>query len=326
MPEAIRLDSVKLPLHPFVLGTMTFGDTVDEPTVRTILDAALDAGVTGVDTANVYAAGESERILGRALAGRRDRVVLATKAGLPHSDIGDDAPLSSAALRRCLTGSLTRLQVESVDIFYLHQPDRRTPLGETLEAVAALHREGKLRTLGVSNYAAWQIEQIDRLAGEVGCPRPVVAQQVYNLLARRLEDEYAEYAVTSGISTLVFNPLAGGLLTGAYRFEDRPSEGRFGHSLVAPMYQQRYWQPQLFEAVERLSKVAAAAGLNVVELALRWLVNRPVVRGILLGGSSLEHFQANLKALAAGPLPAEVVDACDDATEPLRGVMPAYNR
>ncbi|HEY3926235.1 MAG TPA: aldo/keto reductase [Acidothermaceae bacterium] len=326
MPHPIYLDAVGVPLHPFVLGTMTFADTVDEATARSIVDEALDSGVTGVDTANVYAAGEGERMVGRALAGRRDRVVLATKAGLPHSDIGDDAPLSAAALRRCLTGSLSRLQVEAVDIFYLHQPDRCTPLSETLEAVATLHQEGKLRALGVSNYAAWQIGQIDRLAADIGCPRPVVAQQVFNLVARRLEDEYAEYALTSGIATLVFNPLAGGLLTGAHRFEDRPSGGRFGASAVAPTYQQRYWQPQMFDAVQRLSKVASAAGLSLVDLALRWLLNRPVVCGILLGFSTREHFRANLDALAAGPLPVDVVEACDEATQPLRPAMPAYNR
>src|SRR5690348_6561539 len=111
MPELIRIDGVGVALHPFVVGTMTFGDTVDEQTVRVILDAAFDVGITGIDTANVYARGESERILGRALAGRRDRVVLATKAGLPHEDMGDDAPLSAPALRRCVAGSLTRLQV-----------------------------------------------------------------------------------------------------------------------------------------------------------------------------------------------------------------------
>lgn len=326
MPELISIDGVALPLHPFVLGTMTFGDGITESAVPAILDAALDAGITGIDTANVYAAGESERILGRALAGRRDRVVLATKAGLPHKDIGDDAPLSAAALRRCLTDSLSRLRTDAVDLLYLHQPDRRTPMEETLATVAALHQEGKIRALGVSNYAAWQIERLDRLASEIGCPRPVVAQQVYNLLARRLEDEYAEYAITSGIATLAFNPLAGGLLTGAYRFADRPGQGRFGRSQVAPMYQQRYWRPELFDAVARLAKVADAAALSLVDLALRWLLGAPAVRGILLGGSSLEHFRENLNALAAGPLPAEVTEACDEATASLRGTMPPYNR
>lgn len=326
MPEIIQLEGVPVPLHPFVLGTMTFGDTVAEPAVREIVDVALDAGLTGIDTANVYAQGESERILARVLVGRRERVVLATKAGLPHEDVGDDAPLSPAALRRCLTRSLGRLGVDEVDIFYLHQPDRRTPLEQTLDTVASLHREGKIRALGLSNYAAWQMVQIDRLAIETGAPRPVVSQEVYNLLARRIEDEYAEFAATCGVATLVFNPLAGGLLTGSYRFGEPPAGGRFGSSNVAPMYQARYWRPEFFEAVAKLTGVAENAGVDVVELALRWLLGRPAVRGILLGGSSLKHFRANLAALAAGPLPDDVAKACDEATEPLRGAMPAYNR
>ncbi|MEV0612860.1 aldo/keto reductase [Nonomuraea sp. NPDC050404] len=301
-----------------VLGTMTFGDTVDADTAGRMLDLALDHGVTGVDTANGYAGGAAEEILGPLLRGRRDRVVLATKAGIPHPDAGGHAPLSPAGLRAALEGSLRRLGVAHVDLFYLHQPDRATPLDDTLATVADLMAEGKIGALGVSNYAAWQIAGIH--------PRPVVAQQLYNLLARRIEDEYAEFALTAGLRTMVYNPLGGGLLTGRHRFDRTPETGRFGDSRLAAMYRERYWDAQLFEAVETLHKIALDAGLPTAELSLRWLLGKPVVSAVLLGASSLDHLRANLAALAAGPLPADVAAACDAVGESLRGPMPAYNR
>ncbi|MEV4009091.1 aldo/keto reductase [Nonomuraea angiospora] len=301
-----------------VLGTMTFGDTVDAGTAGRMLDHALDAGVTGVDTANGYAGGAAEEILGELLRGRRDRVVLATKAGIPHPDAGEHAPLSPAGLRAALEGSLRRLRTDHVDLFYLHQPDRATPLEDTLATVAELKDEGKIGSLGVSNYAAWQIAGID--------PPPVVAQQLYNLLARRIEDEYAEFALTGGLRTMVYNPLGGGLLTGRHRFDRAPDGGRFGDSRLAEMYRKRYWDADLFKAVEALDAIALEAGVPLTELSLRWLAGKPVVNAVLLGASSLDHLRANLAALAAGPLPADVAAACDAVGDPLRGPMPAYNR
>ncbi|TYB50698.1 aldo/keto reductase [Nonomuraea sp. PA05] len=301
-----------------VLGTMTFGDTVAADTAGRMLDLALDAGVTGVDTANGYAGGASEEILGALLRGRRDRVKLATKAGIPHPDAAGHAPLSPAGLRLSLEGSLRRLGTDHVDLFYLHQPDRATPLESTLATVAALMTEGKIGSLGVSNYAAWQIARLS--------PRPVVAQQLYNLLARRVEDEYAEFAVTSGLRTMVYNPLGGGLLTGRHRFDQAPGTGRFGDSRLAAMYRQRYWDAELFKAVEALGAIALEAGVPLAELSLRWLLGKPMVNAVLLGASGPGHLRANLSALAAGPLPAEVSAACDAVGDALRGPMPAYNR
>ncbi|MFC5829623.1 aldo/keto reductase [Nonomuraea insulae] len=304
-----------------VLGTMTFGDTVDADTAGRMLDLALEAGVTGVDTANGYAGGAAEEILGTLLRGRRDRVVLATKAGIPHPDAGDHAPLSPTGLRLALEGSLRRLGTDHVELFYLHQPDRATPLAATLATIAELMDEGKIGSLGVSNYAAWQIAEIRRMG-----TRPVVAQQLYNLLARRIEDEYTEYAVTSGLRTMVYNPLGGGLLTGRHRFDRAPETGRFGDSRLAAMYRQRYWDAELFKAVEALGTIALDAGIPLAELSLRWLLGRPVVNAVLLGASGLDHLRANLATLAAGPLPAEVSAACDAVGDALRGPMPAYNR
>jgi aryl-alcohol dehydrogenase-like predicted oxidoreductase len=311
---------------PLILGTMTFGDTVDFDGAAAMLDAALDAGITHIDTANGYAGGESERMLARLLDGRRDRVTLATKAGMPHPDAGDHSPLSAAGLRASVEGSLSRLATDHVDLFYLHQPDRAASLAETLGAVAELVAEGKIGALGASNYAAWQIAEVNHTADEVGAPRPVAAQQLYNLLARRIEEEYAEFAAVTGLTTVVYNPLGGGLLTGRHSFDSDPAEGRFGNSRLASMYKQRYWNAAIFEAVQQLSVVADKAGMPPTELALRWLVSKPAAGPILLGGSKVEHLRSNIAAVTKGPLDDELVKACDDVGAALRGPMPNYNR
>ena len=309
-----------------ILGTMTFGDTVDVDGAGALLDVALDAGITHIDTANGYSAGEAERILSKLLTGRRDSVTIATKAGMYPGDAAGNSPLSPKGLRLSVEASLSRLGTDYVDLFYLHQPDRAASLQDTLSTVADLVSEGKIRALGVSNFAAWQIAEVARVADLVGAPRPVVAQQLYNLLARRIEEEYVEYADVTGLITMVYNPLGGGLLTGRHSFTEAPAEGRFGDSRLAAMYRERYWNVQIFDAIGALSSIADEAGLPLTELALRWLRSKPATGPILLGGSKVSHLQSNIDALGRGPLPDDVVAACDDVGAALRGPMPAYNR
>ncbi|MEB3371990.1 aldo/keto reductase [Saccharopolyspora mangrovi] len=322
----LEVPGVEVPMSSLVLGTMTFGDTVDAAGAATMLDTALDAGITAVDTANGYAGGETERILGRLLPSRRDRISLATKAGMPHPDAGEHSPLSPTGLRASVDGSLSRLGVERIDLFYLHQPDRAASLTDTLATIASLIAEGKIGALGVSNFAAWQIAELNHVADEVGAPRPVIAQQLHNLLARRVEEEYVEFAEVSGLLTMVYNPLAGGLLTGRHSFERDPSSGRFADSRLAEMYRKRYWDERLFDAIERLGAIADNAGIPLVELSLRWVLSKPATSAVLLGGSKVEQLRANIAALGAGPLPPDVVEACDAVGAFLRGPMPAYNR
>ncbi|WP_072806515.1 aldo/keto reductase [Rhodococcoides yunnanense] len=315
-----------LDISPLVLGTMTFGDTVDAAASAEMVDAALDAGITHIDTANGYAGGESERILADLLATRRDKVTLATKAGMPNPDAGDNSPLSPTGLRLSLEASLARLKTDHVDLFYLHQPDRATPIADTLSTVADLVKEGKIRALGVSNFAAWQIAEANHVADAVGAPRPIVAQQLYNLLARRIEEEYVEFADVTGLITMVYNPLGGGLLTGRHSLEAEPTDGRFGDSRLAAMYRERYWNTAIFDAIAQLTRIADDAGLPLTELALRWLVSKPATGPLLLGGSKVEHLHANIAAIGRGALDAEIVDACDEIGSALRGPMPNYNR
>jgi len=311
---------------PMVLGTMTFGDTVDTDGAGALLEVALDAGITHIDTANGYAAGAAESILAKLLADKRDSVSIATKAGMYTGDTDGNSPLSPKGLRLSVDASLSRLSTEYVDLLYLHQPDRAASLDDTLTTVAELVAEGKIRALGVSNFAAWQIGEVVSVADRIGAPRPIVAQQLYNLLARRIEDEYTEYAAVTGLTTMVYNPLGGGLLTGRHQFTEAPTEGRFGDSRLAEMYRERYWNTQIFDAIGALSRIADDAGLPMTELALRWLRSKPAAGPILLGGSKTSHLKANIEALSRGPLSDDLVVACDEVGAALRGPMPAYNR
>lgn len=320
------LKGLDKPLSVAVLGTMTFGDTVDETGSAAMLEAALEAGITTIDTANGYAGGASEEILGRLLRNRFDDILLATKAGMPHPDAGGHSPLSAAGLRNSLEGSLRRLGTDSVDLFYLHQPDRTVSLSETLTTITELVAEGKIKALGVSNFASWQISELNNAADRAGAPRPIVAQQLYNLVARRIEEEYSEFAHVTGLHTMVYNPLGGGLLTGRHSFDSTPDNGRFGDSRLAEMYRQRYWDRQLFDAIIELSRIADSAGMTLVELSFRWLLSRPVTGSILFGGSKPAQLASNLEILGRGPLEPSIVEACDIVGTALRGPMPNYNR
>jgi aryl-alcohol dehydrogenase-like predicted oxidoreductase len=321
----VTLDGVATPLTRIVLGTMSMGDTADAAASEAMFEAAIDAGITGIDCANGYGRGTTESLIAPFVRRHREAIVLSTKAGMPHPDAGDDAPLSRAGLTASVEGSLRRLGVESIDLFYLHQPDRSTPVAETMETIAGLRAAGKIKALGVSNFSAWQTLEVIHAAEELGTIAPVVSQNVYNLLARRVEDEWVEFADTHGLLTMCYNPLAGGLLAQAPHGASTPSRFSAASSL-AEMYKERYWTPELLAAVAELATVAADAGLSMPELALRWLVSQPGAGAVLVGGGRTEHLAGNLESLLKGPLPQDVLAACRELSDPLKGVMPAYNR
>ncbi len=324
--QSSRVPGAGLTVSRLVLGTMNIGDTVDAATAARMLDAAAEAGITMIDTANGYAGSRCEQILGELLPGRRGRFTVASKVGMPHPDADGAPPLSRKAIHACVRGSLTRLGVDRLDVYYLHQPDRAVPFAETLAAIGELVANGTVGALGVSNFAAWQIAELRRVAAETGSPTPVFSQPLYNLLARRVEEEYAEFSAHAGLFDIVYNPLGGGLLTGKHRFDTAPADGRFGSSGLAAMYRQRYWNPELFDAVARLAAVADQAALPLAELALRWLLSRELVDAVLVGASSVDQLQRNVAAAEKGPLEADLLARCDEVWADLRGPVPAYNR
>ncbi|MDW8352888.1 MAG: aldo/keto reductase, partial [Bryobacterales bacterium] len=224
---------------------------------------------------------------------------------------------------RAIEDSLRRLGTDYVDIYYLHQPDYDVPLEETLEAMEELVRQGKVRWPGSSNYASWQVVRMLWLAQTHGWRPAWVTQPMYNLLARGIEQEYLPMAREFGVSTIVYNPLAGGLLTGKHRPEAPLPGTRFDGN---PLYLDRYWHPAYFDAVDKLKRIAAEAGRSLVSLALNWLLHHTAADVIILGASRLEQLEQNLAALEDGPLADEAVAACDRVWDGLRGVTPKYNR
>ena len=182
-------------------------------------------------------------------------------------------------------------------------------------------------TSACPNYAAWQIAELRCTAARGGLVSPVVSQPIYNLLARRIEEEYAELASRAGLLNIVYNPLGGGLLTGKHRFEEPATgTGRFASNPLGERYRERYWDRRLFDAVEALRSASEAAGVTLIDTAFRWLLSRELVDAVLIGASTVEHLKANVKAAEGPPLPDELVRACDDVWDELRGPAPAYNR
>ncbi|MGP8243986.1 MAG: aldo/keto reductase [Bryobacteraceae bacterium] len=318
------LPHTELTVSRACFGTMTFGSQTDEAESRRILDACLDHGVNFFDTANVYNAGVSESMLGKILKGRRDKVVVASKVRMKMGAAPDECGLSRAAILKAIDASLKRLDTDYVDLYYLHAPDSQTPVEETLEAMNEVVRAGKVRYPACSNYAAWQIVEMIAISDRCGYRAPYVSQIMYNLLARGIELEYLAMCRRFGVSNMVYNPLAGGLLTGKQQRE-RPLPGtRFDNN---QLYRDRYWHPAYFDAVDEFEAVSARAGRTLVDVAIAWLLHHTPIDCVILGASKFDHLIQNLEAVEnAAPLPAEVVAACDEVWQKLRGITPKYNR
>jgi 1-deoxyxylulose-5-phosphate synthase len=302
---------------------MTLGGQADATASAAMIDACLDAGINFIDTANVYNGGKSEEITGNILKGRRHRVVLASKVRGKMGEGADESGLSKAAIHRAIDDSLRRLQTDYLDLYYLHQPDYDTPIAETLAAMEDLVKAGKVRYPAVSNYAAWQVAQMYCIAQKCGYKPAWVSQPMYNLIARGIEPEYLPMCKEFGVSTIVYNPLAGGLLTGKQRPDAPVAGSRFDKN---KMYLDRYWHEQDFAAVEQLQAIAGRAGRSMVSLALNWLLHHTPADCVILGASRLDQIQQNLAVLDDGPLTPDTLAACDEVWRGLRGITPQYNR
>jgi len=305
------------------LGTMTFGAQADEATSDRMIRLALDAGIDFIDTADAYVGGRSEEIVGRALKGVRDKVVLATKIANHVGPGRRDGGLNRYHIIKGVEDSLRRLQTDHIDIYYWHRPDDDTGIEETLAAFDTLVSQGKVLYMGMSNFASWQVCEVMWKANVHTWPVPVVLQLPYNLITRGVEDECVAFMDKMGLGMTVYNPLAGGLLTGKQHEEAGPIKGtRFDYSSA---YFDRYWQDVNFRAVGELGHMAKDAGLTLIELALRWLLAQPHVSSIILGASKIEHLESNIKA-AQGTLSEDVMDACDAIWAQVRGPSFKYNR
>lgn len=273
---------------------------------RVVLDAALEAGVTFLDTADVYGRefGLSETLMGEALEGRRDEVVLATKFG--HADLAPGvlggAKASRTAIRRSVEGSLRRLRTDWIDLYQLHTPDPSTPIDETLEALADLVREGKVRYVGHSNFSGWQIAEADYAAAGV---RFISSQNQYSLLARAAEREVLPAVGRFGLGLLPFFPLHNGLLTGKFSREGGPEGSRI-------MRQRPHlWRDAPWDALERYRAFCDERGITMLEATFAWFLANPLVSSVIAGATSPEQVRANAAAATAWAPSAEEIAEID---------------
>ena len=305
-------------------GTMTFGSQAAQLAADRMVDCCLAAGINFFDTANMYNRGRAEEILGKALGSRRAQVVLASKVRYPWGDAPDEVGLSRAAMIKALDASLQRLGTHYLDLYYLHQPDYDVPIEETLATMDEFVRAGKVRYPAVSNFAAWQVCEIQWISEKKGLKPPYVSQPMYNLLARGIEEEYLPFCRRFGVAVVPYNPLAGGFLTGKHTRGSKPEAGsRFDKNTL---YLNRYWHDDYFAAVDELASIAVAAGKTLVELSLQWLLTQQQLDSVILGASRLEQLEENLEACQGGPLDAATLERCDAVWKRLRGITPKYNR
>ncbi len=301
-----RLGGSELEVSVVGLGCNNFGKRLDLEGTAAVLGAALDAGVTLFDTADIYGGdGASERLMGEALEGRRDEFVIATKFGWGWSDgadVPDAARGSREYIRWAIEGSLRRLRVERIDLYQYHKPDGVTPIAETLAALDELVREGLVGAIGCSNFSAAELEEAERIAGDQGLARFATLQNQYSLLERGIEAEVAPACERLGVSILPYFPLASGLLSGKYRRgEPGPAGSRLASGGPAGSDEQ-------FAAVEALEAFAAERGIGVLDVAIAGLAAQPAVGSVIAGATKPEQIAANVAALSWTPSPEDLAE------------------
>ncbi|HEX2559859.1 aldo/keto reductase [Phenylobacterium sp.] len=302
--EYRRLGNSGLKVSAVGIGCNNFGMRIDQAATNAVVAAALDTGINFFDTADVYGGSQSEVMLGKALGGRRDEVVIATKFASPMGQRHDQKGGSRRYVMQAVEASLKRLGTDYIDLYQMHRPDPDTPIEETLAALDDLVKAGKVRYLGNSNFSGWQIADADWISRSTNRERFVSAQNLYSLLERGSAREVLPACERFGLGFLPFFPLASGLLTGKYRKGEPPPEGtrlaawgRRGQDALSD---------RNFEKVEKLSSFAEARGKNLLELAFAWLLGQPVVSSVIAGATKPEQVQANAAAASWVLTPAEV--------------------
>jgi aryl-alcohol dehydrogenase-like predicted oxidoreductase len=298
-----RLGHSGLKVSVVGLGGNTFGRSVDAQQTVSVVHTALDLGVNFFDTAELYSDGTSEEYLGRALVGRRDRALIATKTGWTSSEKPNESGASRAHILPGVHASLKRLNTDYIDVLQVHRWDPETPLEETLDVLNDLVRAGKVRYIGCSNFAAWRLVWSLWISDRRGWASFVSVQPEYNLLTREVETELLPACQGLGIGVIPFFPLGGGLLTGKYREDEPPPPGtRFAQ---LERFRNRFATPRNFAIVRELELWARARGHAIGELAIAWLLARPAVSAVITGVTKPEQVHANVRAADWELTPAE---------------------
>ena len=310
--EYRKLGKTELMVSPICMGTVNFIIQVAEPEASRIIKRALEMGVNFFDTASVYAGGQAEETLGRALQGARNSVILSTKIGQFIRDDGVlDADLSQERVTREVENSLRRLGTDYIDLCYVHQPDYNTPIEETLRALDALVKQGKVRYIACSNFRAFQLALSLGTSALLKVARFNCVQTPYNLIGREIEYELLPLCESQEIGVTAYSPLAGGLLTGRYEQKKRPEQGRFAVKRLGAVYHERYWRDEYFRAVSRLKTIAGEHGVSLARFSIAWILHKRGITSAVIGVSSAEQLAENLGS-AQIKLTAEELKACDE--------------
>jgi aryl-alcohol dehydrogenase-like predicted oxidoreductase len=314
--EFRRLGHSGLKVSSLALGTMTFGKESDEAAAREILAVALDAGVNFVDTANTYADGASETLLGKLLHGRRHELVLATKFANPTGKGPNEKGTSRLHILNAVHDSLKRLQTDYIDLYYVHHLDPDTPAEETLATLDTLVRQGKVRYIACSNFEAWRLMDSLWTSRTRGFERYIAHQAHYNLLVRDIEDEIVEVARREHVGVVAWGPLASGVLTGKHGVVDSGPPGA-GARAGASRYANRlpYFAPNTAEVVRTLLARAQEIGRPPGAVALQWLLSKPAVASVIIGARTREQAEQNLVD-ALEPVPQAVLAEMDALSTP----------
>jgi aryl-alcohol dehydrogenase-like predicted oxidoreductase len=294
------LGSSGIPVSVVGLGCNQFGGRLDQAQTRAVLDAAIDTGVTFLDTADVYGGTHSEEFIGEALKGRRDQVVLATKFGSDLKDGWSGPRAAGDYIRHAVESSLRRLQTDTIDVYWLHRPDGITPIGDTLEALDALVKAGTVRAIGASNFSAQQIEEADSIAKERGLTPFTAIQNHYSLLERAAEADVLPLCERLNIAFIPYFPLAMGLLTGKYQRDAAPPEGARLSS------RDEIATPERWEIVEALTAYAAERGVALTDVAIGALLAQPSVASVISGATKPEQVDANAASAEWTPSTADL--------------------
>ncbi len=321
-----KMGRTGLKVSPLGVGTMFYGTQIAEAEAVKIMDLAFEKGINMFDTADVYGAGKSEEIVGKALKNKRKQVVLATKVANKMGRGPNDAGLSREHIMQGVEASLRRLDTDYVDLYYAHAPDHGTPIEETLRAFDDLVQQGKVRYIACSNHTAGRLMKALWVSDKYNLARFDCIQSVYNLLARDIEYELLPSCVMEGVGVTVYNPLAAGFLTGKYdQTKTPPPDNRFGRERTGPHEQDMYWSPANFQAVDKLKKTADAHGHKLTLFSLAWVINNPVISSTIVGASSAKQLEENIGAVDI-VLTDEEKKACDAVWSELRPPRVFYGK
>ncbi len=305
-----KMNATGIKVSELCLGTMTFGAQTSERESLEIIDYALSHGVNFIDTADAYNQGESERIIGKALKGRREDIILASKVCFKTGEDINDRGLNRRHIVKQIEESLKRLQTDYLDIYYLHAMDGEVDFLETFDTMTTLVRSGKVRYIGISNYPAWQLSEMLWTADKRNLIPPIVTQNMYNVITREVEHELVPCLQKHHLGMTVYNPIAGGFLTGKYLDVNAPMKNtRFE---LKKNYMDRYWRPENFEAVSKLSSLAKQHNMSLLSLSLKWCLAHTYVDSIICGVSKLSQLEQNIEALQGEGLSEELKLQCDE--------------